>query len=152
MSKKQEISMLYESSEKKVDLISIEQERENGKSLRWMITIKCNKCKHIDKKRFRGKFECTKCNLSNRNKLSEEDLINYVKKNAKGYKFIRSWMNYETHRMEVSCPNNHIYNCAVQDFKKGRRCMDCYIPLKNERVNKEIEEYFLKHEDFYRMV
>ena len=73
-------------------------------------------------------------------KLSYEYVKSQIKKS--GYKLLsKEYENVKT-KMEIECPNDHIYEIVYNNFQQGHRCPICYGNKKHsyEFIKSQIEK------------
>ncbi len=87
------------------------------------VTLICNKDHMYEVKpnNFNNGQRCPKCSGKCSNQAKER-FINLLYDN--GYKLVGEYKNIMT-RVDVECPDGHLWNCLPNDFKRGNRCIKC---------------------------
>ena len=55
-----------------------------------------------------------------------EDVRQYVKENSQGYEVLSDVLYRLVDRIDIKCPNGHVYDVVYRNFRDGRRCPYCY--------------------------
>jgi hypothetical protein len=85
----------------------------------------------------------------------EKFSFEYVKKSIekKGYKLLSDEYKNSSSKMTVVCPNSHMYEVSFFDWRRGRRCKECYFnnrrnDISDIRSSFEVEGYRLLTETY----
>lgn len=82
---------------------------------------------------------CNKCNIENRrNKIG--DIKKFIENN--GYKLLSKNYKDRNEKLKMLCPKGHVTFISWANFKKDRRCSECY---KFKRLSKEEVKSFLNN-------
>ena len=103
------------------------------------ILVKCPNEEHLPYEVSFGNFKhgsrCPHCNIDNR-RNNIEDIKKYVEK--EGYKLITTEYKDRSQKLEMICPKGHTTFISWGNFKKDRRCSECYVCKK--LTDKEVAE------------
>ena len=111
------------------------------------ILVKCPNEEHLPYEVSFGNFKhgsrCPHCNIDNR-RNNIEDIKKYVEK--EGYKLITTEYKDRSQKLEMICPKGHTTFISWGNFKKDRRCSECYVckKLTNKEVDIKLEQFGYK--------
>ncbi|MFW6026495.1 MAG: hypothetical protein ACOCRX_09140 [Candidatus Woesearchaeota archaeon] len=87
---------------------------------------------------------CRKENYIPYNKYSYEDVKNYIELFT-GYKLLSTEYKNSKDKLEVKCPQNHIFYVSFHDFKRGTRCRYCSVENNSSNLRNNyqyVKDYF----------
>lgn len=88
------------------------------------LSIKCNK-NHIFEMSFNNFSAGCRCAIcSGKMKLTYEKVKNYIE-SFDEYKLISTSYENSMKKLQIKCPNNHLFEMDYHAFKKGCRCAEC---------------------------
>lgn len=121
------------------ELLSSEYEKVSD-----YITVKCDKG-HIYDTKFANFQQGKRCSYCKRNhRLTYEEVKLYIE--SFGEKLISKEYKNNRTKLIIQCKKGHIYECSLDNFKKGNRCPQC----RTSKGEIKIEEYLMNHNVKYK--
>ena len=104
------------------------------------LLVKCPNENHKPYEVTWGRFQhgqrCPYCNTDNK-KNNIDDIRDYAKE--EGYRLISNEYKNNSQKLEFVCPKGHTTFISWNNFKKGRRCSECYCYKK--LTNNDVDNY-----------
>lgn len=124
-------------------------ERDEKYKLR--ITVKCNnghEAYSVDFYSFKRGGRCRKCSMKSakiKSRLKYEDVKKYIE--SEGYTLVSEEYTNNQSRLEILCPENHLFEMGYSDFKRGRRCRKCSDIRNANHKRKDFDQIRESFED-----
>lgn len=82
-------------------------------------------------------------NDKRKNRTNDNLRLSYISvktmiESVEGYKLLSTEYKNNRGKLEIHCPNNHIYHSTLDNFKKGNRCPEC----RNKRLNLKFKKSY----------